>query len=113
MRDDETVAAPAGDRVDSPSSWTLDRLNAAPDDEELRAALRECCAAESWIDRVIAGRSYRDRAALGAASDAATADLDDTGVAEALAGHPRIGERPAAHADLVKSGAGGRLRRCR
>jgi 2-oxo-4-hydroxy-4-carboxy-5-ureidoimidazoline decarboxylase len=94
MRDDLTVAAPAGDQ----SSWTLDRLNAAPDDEELRAALRECCAAESWIDRVIAGRPYRDRAALGAASDAATADLDDTGLAEALAGHPRIGERPAAHA---------------
>ncbi len=52
----------------------------------------------SWIDRIIAGRPYRDRAALGAASDAATADLDDTGLAEALAGHPRIGERPAAHA---------------
>jgi 2-oxo-4-hydroxy-4-carboxy-5-ureidoimidazoline decarboxylase len=75
----------------------LDTVNAAADDDSLRASLRACCAADSWIERIVAGRPYRDEAALGEASDAATADLDDTGLAQALAGHPRIGERVSGH----------------
>lgn len=78
------------------SAWTLDTLNAAPDDDTLRAALSACCAARSWGSAVIVGRPYRNEAALYASSDAATASLDDAGLAEALAGHPRIGERAAA-----------------
>lgn len=57
------------------------------------AALRRCCAADAWVASVLAGRPYRDEDALGAASDAATTALDDTGLAQSLAGHPRIGER--------------------
>jgi 2-oxo-4-hydroxy-4-carboxy-5-ureidoimidazoline decarboxylase len=67
-------------------------LNSIPDDR-LRASLRACCAAGSWVDRILAGRPYADADALAEASDAATAALDDTGLAQALAGHPRIGER--------------------
>lgn len=78
------------------SSWTLDTLNAAPGDETLRAALSACCAARSWGSAMIAGRPYRDEAALYATSDGATLELDDAGIAEALAGHPRIGERASA-----------------
>jgi 2-oxo-4-hydroxy-4-carboxy-5-ureidoimidazoline decarboxylase len=74
------------------SSWTLEALNAAPD-ETLRAALSACCAARSWGSALIASRPYRDEAALFATSDAATLALDDAGLAEALAGHPRIGDR--------------------
>jgi 2-oxo-4-hydroxy-4-carboxy-5-ureidoimidazoline decarboxylase len=69
------------------SSWTLDTLNAAPGDETLRAALSACCAARSWGSAMIAGRPYRDEAALYATSDGATLELDDAGIAEALAGH--------------------------
>jgi 2-oxo-4-hydroxy-4-carboxy-5-ureidoimidazoline decarboxylase len=56
-------------------------------------ALRRCCAADAWVTRVRAGRPYADLDALDAASDAATLALDETGLAQALAGHPRIGER--------------------
>lgn len=77
---------------------SLAELNAAPDAAPLRDALRACCAADSWVARLVADRPYADRAALYAVSDAATAALDDDGLAQALAGHPRIGERAASHA---------------
>ncbi len=71
----------------------LDSFNSAPDDEQLRASLRVCCAAESWVQRIIAGRPYPSETPLEKTSDDATAALDDTGLAQALAGHPRIGSR--------------------
>jgi 2-oxo-4-hydroxy-4-carboxy-5-ureidoimidazoline decarboxylase len=74
----------------------LDDFNQASDDELLRSALRECCAAELWVNRIIAGRPYPDEAALLSASDVATTELDNSGLDDALAGHPRIGERAAA-----------------
>jgi 2-oxo-4-hydroxy-4-carboxy-5-ureidoimidazoline decarboxylase len=76
--------------------WTLDTLNAGPDDDSLRAALSACCAARSWVSAVIAGRPYADEDALYATSDLATHKLDDVGLAEALGSHPRIGERAGA-----------------
>lgn len=63
----------------------------------LHAQLRACCAADAWIEAVIAGRPYPGEAALAEASDAATAVLDDIGLAQALGGHPRIGERATGH----------------
>jgi len=74
----------------------LDWLNTAPGDE-LRTALLACCAAERWAERIAAQRPYPDEDALRAASDEATAALDDAGLAQALAGHPRIGERASGH----------------
>lgn len=73
----------------------LDDFNTAPA-AGLRARLRDCCAAGAWIEAVTVGRPYPDEQALGQASDEATASLDDGGLAQALAGHPRIGDRPAA-----------------
>ncbi|HWC84487.1 MAG TPA: 2-oxo-4-hydroxy-4-carboxy-5-ureidoimidazoline decarboxylase [Pseudonocardiaceae bacterium] len=61
--------------------------------DALRDRLRACCAADAWIEAVIAGRPYAGRAELATTSDAATEALDDVGLAQALAGHPRIGER--------------------
>jgi 2-oxo-4-hydroxy-4-carboxy-5-ureidoimidazoline decarboxylase len=77
--------------------WTLESFNAAPVDERLHNALQDCCAAESWIDTVAAGRPYDGEESLYRTSDEATAALDGTGLDEALAGHPRIGERAAGH----------------
>jgi 2-oxo-4-hydroxy-4-carboxy-5-ureidoimidazoline decarboxylase len=79
----------------------LEDFNAAPV-AGLAEELRACCAAQAWIEAVTAGRPYPGEAALAAASDAATAALDDTGLAQALDGHPRIGER-AAGADGARS----------
>ncbi len=67
------------------------------DDDELRTRLHSCCAADAWVEGVMAGRPYESEAELLAASDRATAELDADGLAQALAGHPRIGERVEAH----------------
>jgi 2-oxo-4-hydroxy-4-carboxy-5-ureidoimidazoline decarboxylase len=66
-------------------------------DDELRVRLHSCCAAESWVGHMVAGRPYRSEAALYLASDRATAELDAGGLAQALAGHPRIGDAAPAH----------------
>lgn len=66
-------------------------------DADLRTALSSCCAAQSWVARVLAGRPYADEAELFAVADAATAELDSTGLEQALGGHPRIGERSPEH----------------
>jgi 2-oxo-4-hydroxy-4-carboxy-5-ureidoimidazoline decarboxylase len=75
----------------------LDSFNRAPDGDRLRASVRACCAAESWVERIVGGRPYSSEAALAETSDHATAALDDTGLAQALAGHPRIGARVSGH----------------
>ncbi|MEO8888618.1 MAG: 2-oxo-4-hydroxy-4-carboxy-5-ureidoimidazoline decarboxylase [Jatrophihabitantaceae bacterium] len=77
--------------------WTLDSLNRPQDEDALRDALHRCCAAQSWISSIDGGRPYRDEDALGDASDEATAALDAAGLAEALDGHPRIGQQAPSH----------------
>ncbi len=74
-------------------------------DEDLRTRLASCCAAESWAERVLGGRPYADEADLLAVSDDATGELDEAGLAQALAGHPRIGERLSTHASGDRASA--------
>jgi 2-oxo-4-hydroxy-4-carboxy-5-ureidoimidazoline decarboxylase len=74
-------------------------------DEELRLRLASCCAAEAWVERVLRGRPYADEAELCAISDVATAELDQEGLGQALAGHPRIGDRRPTHASDDRAGA--------
>jgi 2-oxo-4-hydroxy-4-carboxy-5-ureidoimidazoline decarboxylase len=73
-------------------SW-LDELNTGADEPALIAELRACCAAGSWLDAMLSGRPYSGDGPLLAASDSAILRLDDAGLAQALAAHPRIGER--------------------
>ncbi len=81
---------------------TLDGLS----DDDLRSRLRSCCAAEAWVERVMAGRPYASAAALLSESDRATVELDTDGLAQALGGHPRIGETArAAHGADTRSAA--------
>ncbi|HEY2277232.1 MAG TPA: 2-oxo-4-hydroxy-4-carboxy-5-ureidoimidazoline decarboxylase [Streptosporangiaceae bacterium] len=60
---------------------------------EAGAALLACCHAERWATQVSQGRPYPSLAALQAR---AAEVLTDEDVTEALAGHPRIGQAPAA-----------------
>ena len=76
-------------------------LDAAGAREELRA----CCAAGRWADAVATGRPYADRSALRARADAALADLTWDDLTEALAAHPRIGERAEGWSRQEQSGA--------
>lgn len=81
----------------------LDAFNRAAE-EELRVRLTSCCAARSWVERLLAGRPYGDQAELLAVADAATAELDAAGFEQALAGHPRIGERAREHGADARAG---------
>jgi 2-oxo-4-hydroxy-4-carboxy-5-ureidoimidazoline decarboxylase len=59
------------------------------------AALRPCCTSTRWVSQLVAARPYGTLDALSQASDAAIAALDWPDIEEALAAHPRIGDRPA------------------
>jgi 2-oxo-4-hydroxy-4-carboxy-5-ureidoimidazoline decarboxylase len=72
---------------DSASMPTLAAFNAHPENDAV-VALLSVCSSTTWAEAVAAGRPYADLDALLAAADAAPVDLD-----EALAGHPRIGEK--------------------
>ncbi|TQS30917.1 2-oxo-4-hydroxy-4-carboxy-5-ureidoimidazoline decarboxylase [Microbispora sp. KK1-11] len=56
--------------------------------------LRACCASARWLEAVAARGPFRDLDELRRASEAAVATLTWDDVLEALAAHPRIGERP-------------------
>lgn len=70
-------------------------LAALPDDT-LRATLTACCGARPWVEGLIASRPWSDAGALMDAADRAWAALSPQQVAEAIAHHPRLGERRAA-----------------
>jgi 2-oxo-4-hydroxy-4-carboxy-5-ureidoimidazoline decarboxylase len=81
--------------MNAETSW-LAELNADTDTPTLVADLQACCGARSWVEAVLAGRPYNDVDELYEVSDAATFGLDNEGLAQALAVHPRIGARVAA-----------------
>lgn len=64
--------------------------------ETTRETLLGCLSVPRWADDVLAGQPYAGRAALLAAADAAARVLSDQELEQALAGHPRIGERGGA-----------------
>ena len=61
--------------------------------EEARTRLLACCASSRWAREVATGRPYATLSDLLNAAEAACRDLSDADVAEALAAHPRIGEK--------------------
>jgi 2-oxo-4-hydroxy-4-carboxy-5-ureidoimidazoline decarboxylase len=75
-------------------SWLIS-LNSGADDEQLAKQLTACCSSPRWVEQIVRQRPYADTDALLAASDVAVAALDQAELADALAGHSRIGERPA------------------
>jgi len=75
-------------------------------EEAARQALRACCPAGRWIDAVATGRPYLSLESLLGASDAAVAALAQADLGEALAGHPRIGDRPVTGGPAAGHAAG-------
>jgi allantoicase len=69
-------------------------LNSLPEGQAGQV-LASCCRSRAWIGRMAAGRPYADTDALLGESDRAVRALGRDDLAEALAGHPRIGERAA------------------
>ncbi|MGO9784669.1 MAG: 2-oxo-4-hydroxy-4-carboxy-5-ureidoimidazoline decarboxylase [Streptosporangiaceae bacterium] len=77
---------------EAPEGVGLAAFNALPG-QRARDLLLGCCHAGHWAAAVAEGRPYGSMAELLAR---AHAELTGEDVAEALAGHPRIGEAPAA-----------------
>jgi 2-oxo-4-hydroxy-4-carboxy-5-ureidoimidazoline decarboxylase len=72
----------------------LARFNNLPP-EQASEALAACCAAQVWVDGMLRARPDPDREALAAQSKQALAGLEWVDIEQALAAHPRIGERMA------------------
>lgn len=70
----------------------LDALNATTD-REAAESLRAVCSSTTWARAVVRRRPFESTDDLCAAADEALAELDESDVDEALAAHPRIGER--------------------
>lgn len=62
-------------------------------DTDLRDRLAEVCASRRWVAEVAAARPYGGLPGLLGAADRALAVMSEGDVDDALAGHPRIGER--------------------
>ncbi|GAB3439315.1 2-oxo-4-hydroxy-4-carboxy-5-ureidoimidazoline decarboxylase [Phycicoccus ginsengisoli] len=80
---------------------TLTEFNALPP-QEVDAVLTRCLPVPRWVAAVRDGRPYAGWPDLEAQAAAAAGHLDDGELDDALAGHPRIGERassPAHHAE--------------
>lgn len=67
-------------------------IDALPRDD-VRRVLLEVCASPRWVDEVLAGWPFGTPGSLYAAADHALDRLTDSDLDDALAGHPRIGER--------------------
>lgn len=70
----------------------LDAFNSAepaPAEQELLA----CCASRRWADELLVRRPYRNLAQLRSVAARVLKELEWRDIEEALAGHPRIGER--------------------
>jgi len=63
-------------------------------DAELHAALTSALGVERWVAEVAADAPYNDLAELLALAHAAATPLSPAEIDEALAHHPRIGEKP-------------------
>ncbi len=98
--------------MSDPERLPVAALDAAPA-AAAAALLRPSCASTRWAAELVASRPYGSLAALSAASDAVIAGLGWADIEQALAAHPRIGERAggggreAAWSAREQSGAAG------
>lgn len=70
----------------------LHDFNTIPPDQ-LRPQLAACCDVPRWVNLVLAARPYADAESLTKIADEAARSLSTDEVAQALAAHPRIGDR--------------------
>ena len=68
--------------------------------------LLACCSSAGWARRVAGGRPYRSAEQLYRAAADADAGVDAEGMPQALAGHPRIGDRGATSGASAREQAG-------
>lgn len=77
-----------------------------PQSPDGRERLTAALGVDRWVDEVASGGPYPDLAALAAAGDRAAASLTDAELDEAVAHHPRIGERASGEGATSQLSAG-------
>lgn len=82
---------------------SLASFNAATTEDAV-AVMMSCCPSRRFAAAVTAGRPYPSVAALESAVTAAFGSLDWADVLEAIAGHPRIGDRVGGQSAAEQSG---------
>ncbi len=87
-------------------SVDLARFNALPDDEAAELLLA-CCGSRAWARRMAERRPFRDLAELREKSDAVWRGLTGGDWLQALAAHPRIGEKGSRWSEQEQAGASG------
>ena len=80
----------------------LDDFNHQPA-EGVAEALRACNAAPQFVEKLLAGRPYADATALVARAEEVARALPWDQVAQALATHPRIGDRVDGSSDEAQA----------
>lgn len=78
--------------------------SAGPD--ELREQLRACCAAGAFVDRLASERPFAPASRLFARAGEVIAGLSQADLMEALAAHPRLGERASGGSQEARWSAG-------
>jgi 2-oxo-4-hydroxy-4-carboxy-5-ureidoimidazoline decarboxylase len=91
------AASLAAGESDGMSAAELARFNGLPA-AAAREQLMACCSSPVWADRMAAGRPYSSARDAVRQSVAIVAMLTVPELEAALAGHPRIGEKPASPA---------------
>jgi 2-oxo-4-hydroxy-4-carboxy-5-ureidoimidazoline decarboxylase len=84
----------------------LKRLNGLPDGAA-REELLACCSSARWAAEMASGRPFASADEIITCSEAAVAGLTQADLEQALAGHPRIGDRSQAGAAAVRGDAAG------
>ena len=82
---------------------SLASFNAAAAEDAV-AVMLSCCSSRRFAATMTAGRPYPSLAALESAVTAAFGSLDWADVLEAIAGHPRIGDRAGGQSAAEQSG---------
>lgn len=97
------AADPSPPRSGTVSRVSLAQFNALPA-AEAEAALLSCCGSRAFARLVAAGRPYACAEALIAAVESAFTSLSWPDVLEAMAEHPRIGDRATGASAAEQSG---------
>lgn len=84
-------------------------FNAAPE-ADATSAMLSCCESRAFAAGMVRRRPYPSPAAANAAIEAVFATLTWDDIREAMAGHPRIGDRAAGAAAAEQSGVTGSSR---
>jgi allantoicase len=76
-------------------------------DDEARRLFHTACSAETWVNRMMAGRPYLEVGSLLSAAEAVFDEFGEVDWLEAFGGHPRIGERGDEAANREQAGTAG------